>query len=50
VAVLNTDAGELQEQRLAHEGQAVEQFYRALECPVTIGIWARCYHFAWARP
>src|SRR6516225_3433488 len=37
VAVLNTDTGELQEQRLAHEGQAVEQFYRALPRPVTIG-------------
>ena len=38
VAVLNTDTGELQEQRLAHEGQVVEQFYRALPCPVTIGV------------
>ena len=37
VAVLNTDTGELQEQRLAHEGQVVEQFYRALPRPVTIG-------------
>jgi len=38
VAVLNTDTGELQEQRLAHEGQAGEQFYRALPRPVTIGV------------
>ena len=38
VAVLNTETGELQEQRLAHEGQAVEQFYRALPRPVTIGV------------
>jgi transposase len=38
VAVLNTETGELQEQRLAHEGQAVEQFYCALPRPVTVGV------------
>jgi transposase len=38
VAVLNTDTGEVQEQRLAHEGQAVEQFYSSLPRPVTIGV------------
>ena len=38
VAVLDTDTGELIEQELAHEGDAVERFYRALPPPVTIGI------------
>ena len=38
MAVLNTDTGELQEQRFAHEGQAVEQFHRALPRLVTIGV------------
>jgi transposase len=38
VAVLDTTTGELLEQELAHEGDAVEQFYRALPPPVTIGI------------
>ena len=38
VAVLDTTTGELREQELAHDGDAVEQFYRALRPPVTIGI------------
>ena len=38
VAVLDTRTGELVEQELAHEGDAVERFYRALPPPVTIGI------------
>ena len=38
VAVLDTTTGELVEQELAHEGDAVERFYRALAPPVTIGI------------
>ena len=38
VAVLDTRTGELVEQELVHEGDAVEQFYRVLPRPVTIGI------------
>src|SRR5260370_1409773 len=38
VAVLDTRTGELVEQELVHEGDAVERFYRALPPPVTIGI------------
>ena len=38
VAVLDTSTGELVEQALAHEGDAVERFYRARPPPVTIGI------------
>ena len=38
VAVLDTSTGELVEQELAHEGDAVERFYGALPPPVTIGI------------
>ena len=38
VAVLDTTTGEIREQELAHAGDAVEQFYRALPPPVTIGI------------
>jgi hypothetical protein len=38
VAVLDTITGELLEQELVHEGDAVERFYRALRPPVTIGI------------
>ena len=37
VAVLNTDTGEVQEQRLAHEGQAVEQFYSSCHAPSRSG-------------
>src|SRR5215467_5547591 len=43
VAVLDTGTGELLEQELAHEGDAVERFYRALRPPVTIGIEATGY-------
>jgi len=38
VAVLDTTTGEVREQELAHDGDAVEQFYRGLSRPVTIGI------------
>jgi len=38
VAVLHTDAGEVVEQELLHAGDAVEQFYRTLPRPVTVGI------------
>jgi transposase len=37
VAVLHTDTGEVVEQELLHSGDAVEQFYRALPRPVTVG-------------
>src|SRR5499426_4218827 len=43
VAVLDTSTGELLEQELVHEGDAVERFYRALRPPVTIGIEATGY-------
>jgi len=38
VAVLHTDTGEVVEQELLHAGDAVEQFYRTLPRPVTVGI------------
>jgi transposase len=38
VAVLDTTTGEVLEQELVHEGDAVERFYCALRPPVTIGI------------
>src|SRR5215470_15774302 len=38
VAVLDTITGEVLEQELVHDGDAVERFYRALRPPVTIGI------------
>lgn len=38
VAVLDTATGEVLEEELTHEGDAVERFYRALRPPVTIGI------------
>ena len=38
VAVLDTGTGEVSEQRLSHEGTAVEEFYTALARPVTVGI------------
>src|SRR5215813_8957740 len=38
VAVLDTTTGEVLEQELAHDGDAVERFYRALRPSVTIGI------------
>src|SRR5262252_10401496 len=38
VAVLDTTTGEVLEQELVYDGDAVERFYRALRPPVTIGI------------
>jgi transposase len=38
VAVLDTETGEMYERHLSHAGDAVEQFYRALLGPVTVGI------------
>ncbi len=38
VAVLDTKTGEVLEEELVHDGDAVERFYRALPRPVTIGI------------
>jgi transposase len=38
VAVLDTQTGEVLEQELIHEGNAVEEFYRGLPQPVTVGI------------
>jgi transposase len=38
VAVLDTETGEVQEHRLEHAGDAVEQFYACLRRPVTVGI------------
>ena len=43
VAALDTTTGEVLEQELVHEGDAVERFYRALRPPVTIGIEATGY-------
>ena len=38
LAVLDMTTGEVLEQELVHDGDAVERFYRALRPPVTIGI------------
>jgi transposase len=38
VAVLDTGTGEVSEHQLAHEGNAVEDFYAALPRPVIVGI------------
>jgi hypothetical protein len=38
VAVLDTTTGEILERELVHDGDAVEDFYRSLRPPVTIGI------------
>src|SRR5713101_7697200 len=38
VAVLDTRTGEVSERQLAHDGNAIEEFYAALPGPVTIGI------------
>src|SRR4029453_6109035 len=38
VAVLDTTTGEVLEQELAHDGDAVQRCYRALRPPRTIGI------------
>ena len=37
VAVLDTDTGEMQERRLAHDDQVVEQFYGSLPRPSPLG-------------
>jgi hypothetical protein len=65
VAVLDTETGEMYERQLSHAGDAVEQFYRALPGPVTVGIestgYALWFHelmqrsawatrCSWARP
>jgi transposase len=38
VAVLDTTTGEVLEQEVVHDGDAVERFYRSLRPPVTVGI------------
>lgn len=38
MAVLDTATGEIQERRLVHAGDSVEQFYTSLPGPVTVGI------------
>jgi transposase len=38
VAVLDTETGEVQERRLVHDDQTVEQFYASLPRPVAVGI------------
>jgi transposase len=38
VAVVDTETGEVQELRLAHDGTAVEHFYASLPRPVTVGV------------
>jgi hypothetical protein len=36
--VLDTDTGEVQERRLAHDDHLVEQFSGSLPRPVTVGV------------
>src|SRR5262249_1183928 len=54
VAVLDTSTGEVLEEELAHDGDAVERFYRALPSPVTIGIettgYTQWFHALMHRP
>ena len=38
VALLNTETGELWDQELSHDGDAIERFYATLPPPVTVGI------------
>src|SRR5512132_2142053 len=38
VALLNTDTGELWDQELSHDGDAIERFYAPLPAPVAVGI------------
>ena len=38
IAMVDTDRGELIERTLSHEGNAVREFYAALEGPVVVGI------------
>ena len=38
IAMVDTDRGEFIERTLVHEGNAVREFYAALEGPVVVGI------------
>jgi transposase len=38
LAILDTVTGELREEQLSHEGDAVERFYAALPAPVTVAV------------
>ena len=38
IAMVDTDSGEFIEKTLPHEGNAVREFYAALEGPVVVGI------------
>jgi transposase len=38
IAMVDSEAGELTEKRLLHEGNAVQDFYTSLEDPVVVGI------------
>ena len=38
IAMVDSEAGELTEKRLLHEGNAVQDFYTSLEDPVVAGI------------
>src|SRR5260370_33606653 len=43
IAMVDTETGETRELRLRHEGEEVEQFYRSLAPPVTVGIGSTGY-------
>src|SRR4030095_7821041 len=49
VSRLNTETGELWEQELSHDGDAIERFYAALPPPVTVGIESTGYSL-WFHP
>ena len=38
IAMVDSESGELTEKTLSHEGNAVREFYAALEGPVVVGI------------
>src|SRR5262249_4430426 len=38
IAMLDTETGEFTERIIRHEGNAVQEFYAALESPVVVGI------------
>jgi transposase len=38
VAIVDTETGEVQGRRLAHDGDAVDHFYASLPRPVTVGV------------
>jgi hypothetical protein len=38
IAMVDTDSGEFIEKTILHEGNAVREFYAALEGPVVVGI------------